>query len=574
MSKKGKTKLLTASFILLALFRFLMIEIAPRFVPIGILFISSCADERPPSGGRKDSVPPKIKYAYPENKSLNFHSTKIKIRFNEFIQQTLDPKEILISPPMDKKPKMVVNGKNLSITFKSKLKDSTTYTINFGDAIKDLNEGNTLKNFTYVFATGSKLDTASISGNLINVSNPQDLDNIIISLYPIDSIDGILHSKPFYFAKTDKAGKFIINNIHPGSYNLYALRDQNLNYIYDQADELIGFADSSLILIDSSKTKINLSVFLSTNNRPKFTDALAISPGKILITYNAPIKSLQLNSDSLSSRDKVDINDKKDTITYWYSNIYIKKLRLSLIANDTINDSMTVDLKAFSKDSTNNNKKYSLSFESQLVKIDSLGKSAVIRPILSPFKPIILNLTRPVDSIAQNKHFVVINDSTLKTDSISFTFEKKTKRKITINFHQLEKTPYTIVVPDSMFLDIFGWWNRKFYYKWISDASENYGNIILNIKFTDPEKHYVFRVLDQDNKVIETFYYVGKDQQTETLKNVKAGTYHLDAIDDLNNNGEWDSGNFSKKIQPERIINLSGTYEVKGNWDLEIDVKL
>ena len=112
------------------------------------------------------------------------------------------------------------------------------------------------------------------------------------------------------------------------------------------------------------------------------------------------------------------------------------------------------------------------------------------------------------------------------------------------------------------------------YYKWNSDAADNYGNIILNLKFEHPEKYYVIKILDQDNKTVETLYYVGNQEKKLTLKNMKAGNYHLQAIDDMNRNGEWDSGDFSKKTQPEKIVNFRETYEVKGNWDLEIDVKL
>jgi len=536
--------------------------------------VSSCADERPPSGGKRDSIPPKLRLAEPANKTLNFHSDKIKLHFNEFIQQTLEPKEIFISPPMDKKPKMMVDGKTVTITFKSKLKDSTTYTINFGDAIKDINEGNILKNFTYVFATGPILDSASISGTISNIAEPGSVDNLIITLYPIDSVDGILHSRPFYFAKSDKTGAFVINNIHSGTYNVYGLRDQNLNYIYDQSDELIGFADTTVTVSDSSKAKVSLSVFLSENNRPKFTDAISVAPGKIIISYNAPIKNIKLNSDLLPNKDIVEINDRKDTITYWNSTIYDKKMHLSLLANDSISDSATVDLKIFSKDSTNNDKKYALYIELQSVRTDSTGKSTYIKPILSPFKPIILNLSRPVDSIAKNKSLVIVNDSTSKRDTVAYILSLKTKRKITIDYPQIEKTPYTLIIPDSTFLDIFGWWNKKLIYKWTSDASENYGNIILNLKFEHPEKHYVLKILDQDNKAVATLYYQGLETKTETLKNIKTGLYHLQAIDDTNNNGAWDTGNFGKKLQPEKIINFRETYEVKGNWDLEIEVKL
>jgi uncharacterized protein (DUF2141 family) len=573
-SRSGKSTWLTVSLMLLALLRFTVCEVAPRCIPLTLLFVSSCADERPPSGGRKDSLPPKMVFADPPNKSVNFKGDKIEIRFQEYIQPTLDPKEIIISPPLDKNQKIAVIGKKLMVRFKSKLKDSTTYTINFGDAVKDINEGNIYKNFTYVFATGPILDSAGIYGQLSNIADPKAIDDIIVSLYPADTINGILHSRPYYFAKTDKSGNFKISNVHAGSYNVYGLKDQNLNYIYDQADELIGYIDTAITLTDSSKVKINLNVFQPINTKPKFQDAISLNPGKVLITYNAPVKTLKLDADILSKKDLVEIYEHKDSIIYWYSNPYAKKAVLHLVANDSISDSSRVDLKYYNPDSTNNYKKYSLSFESQVVKQDTNHKNVASKPVLSPFKPLILNLSRPVESIDPNKSLVIVNDSTNKKDSVDFLLDDKTMRQITIHYKQLEKASYTLVVPDSTFRDIFGWWNKAFYYKWNSDIYENYGNIILSLKITHPEKYYIFKILDQDNNPISTFYYVGNQERKITIKNVKAGTYHLQAIDDTNKNGEWDSGDFTKKIQPENIINFKQSYELKGNWDLDIDVTL
>lgn len=538
-----------------------------------IVVLASCANEGAPSGGKKDVAPPKIKYANPDNKTLNFRANKIKIRFNEFIVQTLNPQEIVVSPPMDKAPKMIVEGKNLYISLKGKLKENTTYTINFGDAVKDINENNVYKNLTYVFATGPVLDTAGLSGTVSNIAD-KDLDNIIIGLYPIDSIDGILRSKPYYFAKTDKSGSFAINNIHPGKYWVYALRDQNLNYIYDQPNELIGFKDSVIELTDSSKLRFNLTVFESKNHNPKLIDAVAMAPGKVLISYNAPIFNLKLNTDLYAPTDFVELYPSKDTLIYWYSNTYIKKAVFALVANDSLTDSTRVDLKYMSKDSTNNIQKYALYIENQQIKADSNSKTPVVQNSQSPFKPLILNLSRPVDSINESKSLVIVNDSTKKRDNISFSLDPKTKRTLSIATPQLEGMPHTLIIPDSTFRDIWGWWNRSMTYKWTADTKDNYGNIILSLKFENPEKYYIFRILDADNKAIETFYYVGNKEKKLTLKNVKAGIYHLQVVEDTNKNGEWDSGDFIFKTQPEQINNYKETYELKGNWDLEIEVKL
>ena len=175
-----------------------------------ILFASSCANEAPPTGGKKDIKPPRVKYSTPGNKAINFKGNQIKIRFDEYIVQSLDPSEIIVSPPLPKNPKYLVNGKTLVVRLPDSLKDSTTYTINFGDAIKDNNENNILKNFTFVFATGSNLDSASLSGYIINIKEPTKTEDFIAALYPADSVDGILKNKPYYFAQTDKTGSFKI----------------------------------------------------------------------------------------------------------------------------------------------------------------------------------------------------------------------------------------------------------------------------------------------------------------------------------------------------------------------------
>jgi hypothetical protein len=310
------------------------------FSPILLyFFVSSCANEAPPTGGRRDSIPPKVVYSIPANKSLNFQGSEIKIRFDEYIIQSLESKRDLISPPLDKNPKILVNGKTLLVKFQSKLNNNTTYTINFGDAVKDNNENIPLKNFTFVFSTGSNLDSASISGQILNIKDPKSNGDINVALYPADSVDGILHSRPYYFTKSDKTGKYSINNIHSGSYHIYALKDENLNYIYDQSNELIGFIDSTISLTDSTKIRQNLTVFESKNHKPKFIDATAQYPGKVLISYNAPVQTVKFNSDILSPNDIIEISSKNDSLIYWYSNSYSLKTKLDITVNDTLIDS-------------------------------------------------------------------------------------------------------------------------------------------------------------------------------------------------------------------------------------------
>ena len=162
---------------------------------------------------------------------------------------------------MDKKPSFKIRNKTLSIKLNSALRDSTTYTINFADDIKDVNEGNVTTNFTYVFSTGDYIDSQRVSGTVILAKDNSPQEGVVVALYPQDSVDGILHSKPFYFAKSDKTGQFHINNIRATKYWIYALKDQNYNYKYDLSDESIAFADSILDLTDTIPGKVELHLF-------------------------------------------------------------------------------------------------------------------------------------------------------------------------------------------------------------------------------------------------------------------------------------------------------------------------
>src|SRR5690349_8447478 len=105
-----------------------------------MLLLYSCANQVAPTGGPKDTAPPKVLKCFPENRSINFSTDKVSISFDEFIQLKNPESEIFISPALDKKPEIKAHGKMLSINFKSKLRANTTYTINFGESILDITE--------------------------------------------------------------------------------------------------------------------------------------------------------------------------------------------------------------------------------------------------------------------------------------------------------------------------------------------------------------------------------------------------------------------------------------------------
>ena len=146
------------------------------------VIISSCAKISTPTGGLRDRLPPVVVKSVPLNGSKNFKGNKIEVTFNEYVVLDNINDKFMVSPPMKKKPRVFIRSKSVDIEFDEKMKDSTTYTFYFQDAIKDLNEGNILQNYQFVVATGSVIDSLSVTGNIYNAFNLEVPEKTLVLL--------------------------------------------------------------------------------------------------------------------------------------------------------------------------------------------------------------------------------------------------------------------------------------------------------------------------------------------------------------------------------------------------------
>ncbi|HLP52504.1 MAG TPA: Ig-like domain-containing domain [Chitinophagales bacterium] len=531
-----------------------------------------CAQESVPLGGPQDTAPPELKKASPPNKTIHFRSEKIKLTFNEFIKET-GFAQTLISPPNAKRPVFHVEGRTLTIKLKSALRDSTTYTINFGDDLKDINEGNAAPNFTYVFSTGSFIDSQKVNGNLLLAKDNTPAKDVVIALYPNDSIDGILRSKPYYFAKTNESGNFKLENIKAGKYWIYALQDANYNYIYDQPNELIAFSDSLIDLNDTIAPTVNLNLFDENRKLLKLDEVRSLSPGQLQIVYNRPIKTFKLDWKGYSKDDFAYIYPTNDTIIYWFSKYYSEKDTFYLTANDTLLDTLRMELKFIKKDSLYAGNKYLLSVPNQAVARKNDTTKTNISSLQELNKPLKINFSRPITEISAYKKLRILVDSTLSGPEAKFTVDEKTKMFILVDFEKKENTKYTVEIPDSTVRDIFGMWNRKLVQQFTTNSKNSYGNLNITLKTEHPEKYYVIKLLNAAGELVKEFYLTGNGERKVSVNNILAGNYKFVVIEDENKNGEWDTGNFKEKRQPEKIFTYKDSYQLKGGWDLDVEVK-
>jgi len=302
-----------------------------------------------------------------------------------------------------------------------------------------------------------------------------------------------------------------------------------------------------------------------------------IDPGQVEIYYNQPINSFGLASEMASDSGFHGFfytNDTKDTVKYWYSEYYKHRTKLFLVANDTLKDTVRIELKYIDKDSIFTKKSYLLSIGNQFNTGQGATQSKNITNVQELYKPLKLFFSRPVVGINPDKGFHLYEDTAKKEIPSKFSIDEKTKQFVTFDFEKKENTFYALEIPDSAFRDIFGTWNTKYTYKFKTDTKDNYGNLNITLTSKHPEKSYIVKIVEANSlAVIQEIPFSGEAQKKIQLQNVAAGNYKVMAIDDVNGNGKWDTGNFKKRIQPEKIVTFKDTYILKGGWDLDIEVK-
>ncbi len=266
--------------------------------------MSQCAQEGQLSGGPRDTIPPHIIYTIPKKFDTNYTAKKITIKFNEFFQLKNINNQFFSSIPLSKKPKFKIKGKKLIIIFPDKLKDSTTYYLYFGNSIADFNEGNILKNFSFIFSTYNKIDSLKISGKVIDAKTLKPLKDIIVGAY--EASKGIQYNKiPDYCAKTDSAGNFSLQYLKPQKYYLIAFKDLNDNYTYDGFPEnIIGFIDSTItpkIKIDTIIDTLPAGSIIKINDTLLDTlkqDSITITLKTQFLPQNIEIRTFQQLQDT------------------------------------------------------------------------------------------------------------------------------------------------------------------------------------------------------------------------------------------------------------------------------------
>ena len=220
---------------------------------LGALVVSSCANIIPPTGGPRDSIPPMLVHANPPDSTTNFPGGKIVLTFNEYIELNSPQENVILSPTPKIEPYPEAKLRTITIRLKDTLEPNTTYSINFGRAIRDINEGNELKDFTYIFTTGKYFDSLELSGRVLIAETGRPDSSLIAVLYRSLDDSAVAKENPRYIARLDSSGHFTFRNLPSGTFRVYAMKVEGGMKRYTSPEQLFAFADSPVVVNASTK---------------------------------------------------------------------------------------------------------------------------------------------------------------------------------------------------------------------------------------------------------------------------------------------------------------------------------
>lgn len=523
---------------------------------ISIISILGCASIQKPQGGPRDRTPPKLLKATPLSKTKNFSAKEIVLEFDEYFKLNNQYQEISISPAQEKPAEYHIKQKNLVIDLKDTLHKNTTYVINFGKAIGDVNENNILKNFTYVFTTGDEIDSLTIAGKVINSETQEPEKEATVFIFTSKQDSALFgKKKPAYYSTTDTAGNFMISNLHANNYRIYALKEVSPNKIYDNDQESIALLPKDIHLRKDT-AGIQLVLFKQIPQKFRVVDRKINTDGTLFYTFNKGITNPSLRilqPTALNDQKLVEFSKNADTAKLYLRSLDFDSVKVAVLSANKALD--TITLRRGKKETYKRN----LGISNNLTGV-----------VLKPKTDLQLSTSFPVEST--NEAQIVLNEDSVP--KYGFTLEKDTSslRKYTLKYPWRPGKHYDVLLNEGTFIDIFGNKNKKSTFSFQLDKEENYSTMIFNVTLPDTSKAYIFELLNSDKKVIKSMP-INRSQKLNFIS-YSIGKYRVRIIYDLNRNGKWDTGNIKNRTLPEPIWYYNKEFSLRVNWEMNENIEV
>ena len=566
----------------------------------------ACASIGRPEGGPRDEMPPVFIKSNPTQGQTNVKSNKIEIFFDENLKVDDASNKVVISPVQKAMPSIIANGKKVSVELRDTLIPNTTYTIDFSDAIQDLNEGNPVDGFALDFSTGDSIDSLRISGMLFEARNLEPAQGMIVGVYS-NLADSAISTLPLErISKTNQLGQFTIRGLKPGYYRIFALNDKNRDYHWDRSED-VAFYD---VALSPSVEPIEvMDTLRASDGKDSLVSRQGVKflPNNVLLTwfnegyaaqYLKDYKRPERNRITFDFATKADtlpqitiINGKKagldidewallnagetlDTLEYWINDSVILAQDSILVAarylrTDTNeNLSWTTDtLKLFYKEPKKKKKKDKNEETDSIPEVKFLNWTLQAANPQDVNKPLRFLSSQPLAFIDNNGIKLSIKRDTIWESLPSPRILPDTSGyilKYTIPYEWQAGEKYKLEIDSASLIGIYNECNKPYKQEFSVRPIEDYVNLYFNVSGT--ELPVIVELLDGSDKVVATAPVI---EGKASFNFLLPGKYFARAFIDNNNNGEYDTGKLLDKQQPEEVYYYPKIINAKKNWDIE-----
>ena len=590
-----------------------------------LFLLVSCARMGSPDGGWYDDTPPYVLGSTPADKSVNVSSRRVNIYFNEYIKLEDAQNKVIVSPPQIETPEIKAGGKRIIVDLKDSLKQNTTYTIDFSDAISDNNEGNPMGNYTFSFSTGKEIDTLEVSGYVLNAENLEPIKGIQVGLYDNLS-DTVFKKEPMIrISRTDSRGRFTVKGVAPGTYRAYALQDADGDFVYNQKSEMIAFNHETFepswkpdtrqdtiwrdsLHIDNIlrvpythflPDDITLLAFTVVQDNRYLVKTERQEPNKLGFYFSygdslpPVLHGLNFNADSAFV---VEPSAKNDTIYYWLRDTTLINQDTLLIATEyritddstgvLVNKPDTLELlpkmsyERRMKEKQKEMEKWQKEQEKKKKRneaYDSIMPREVLKLKISPSgsldpdQRIVIESPTPIERLdTAGIHLYTKVDSLWYEAKFRFRPLRECIRKYELTADWKMDTEYSLEIDSAAFEDIYGLVINPVKQGLKVKSEDEYSTLSVNLSGTD-EQCIIVQLLNNSDAVVKQ---VRAEKGVADFFYVNPGTYYLRAFTDRNGNNIWDTGDYHTDRQPEDVYYYPRETECKAKYDITRDWNL
>lgn len=552
----------------------------PAAIFLAVLVFFACARQGAPTGGPKDTTPPQVdSTASSPNFSTRFQESRIQLTFDEWIVLKDAPTQVLISPPLAKRPDITLKGKTVVVKFAEGevLRPKTTYTINFGNAVVDLHESNPAKDLRFVFSTGDFLDSLIVPGSIVDGFTGDPVENVSVMLYDnlTDSVARL--EKPSYLAKTDKNGQFIIPNVRAGRFKMMAFEDKDQNLKWNSDNESVAYADTFLNVAPASTRRPATLRLFKDQARFRLFERNVNRYGVIKLTYTGSPDAIPLRIEPEVPGLKLLTEKDLDTLLVWYD-------LPAATAWQLLAGSDTVSVRDLSRDDFF--KSHRLGFAQAAAAATGPANNRREQPVVAasptrpqppknvnqnPTKRGILNFSAPIVTIDTARWLLTVDSS--RVVNFSARPDSGALRRLNLILSWQPGKVYALTLLPGAVTDFYGLRNVDTLRQIFTVLSEKQlGGLNLTVGSLLPNQRYLLQLMNGAEVVEARRFAAELTEKRLIFSNLLTAAYTIRLIEDRNGNGRWDTGDYYAHRQPERIF-IKKLDPLRANWEVETTVE-